>query len=311
MNSFVLSALIRTGVIEAIGAGNATPDAIAQACGVHRDVLRRTLRYASQLDLVSAQGDHFTLTEVGRCFLKDSPGSLYGSASFIGAPPWRDSWIAFEHCLRTGGPAFDHVFKQPFFQFLASNEEYGKPFDRYMTAMSAGMAPAIVEAYDFSPHATICDVGGGQGILLKAILSRTPAAKGILFDMATTTTSNVLGEVSDRVSIVNGSFFDPLPIADLMVLKTVIHDWNDEDSIRILSRCRESLRPGGKILLVEQVVEEPFTQFALFYDLHMQVMLGGAERTAQEFDELFRRAGLKLGRILPTKSPMKIIEAVL
>ncbi|MBK6571856.1 MAG: hypothetical protein IPG21_05205 [Saprospiraceae bacterium] len=94
-----------------------------------------------------------------------------------------------------------------------------------------------------------------------------------------------------------------------MILKTIIHDWNDENAIRILTNCRKNIKPNGKILLVEQVVEEPYTLMSLFYDLHMQVMLGGAERTEQEFKNLFESAGLKLNRIIPTKSPMKIVEA--
>ena len=94
-----------------------------------------------------------------------------------------------------------------------------------------------------------------------------------------------------------------------MVLKTVIHDWSDENAIKILTNCRKNLKPGGKILLVEQIIEEPHTLMSLFYDLHMQVMLGGAERTEQEFKALFESAGLKLNRIVSTKSPMKIIEA--
>ena len=120
---------------------------------------------------------------------------------------------------------------------------------------------------------------------------------------------HVLENVSDRVDIVRGSFFNSIPSANCMILKTIIHDWNDENAIRILTNCRKNIKPNGKILLVEQVVEEPYTLMSLFYDLHMQVMLGGAERTEQEFKNLFESAGLKLNRIIPTKSPMKIVEA--
>lgn len=114
----------------------------------------------------------------------------------------------------------------------------------------------------------------------------------------------------DRTELVAGSFFEKVPRADRMLLRTVIHDWNDANSIRILTNCREALHKGGKVLLVEQVIERPFTMMGLFYDLHMQVMLGGAERTEEEFAQLLAAAGLKLNRIIPTPSPMKLIEAV-
>jgi len=309
MNSFILSSLIKNEVLEAIGSGMNSTDELAKKCNLNNNVLARTLRYASIIGLVNITENKYSLTEVGLCFLKNTPGSLYGSASFISAPPWRDSWMNFEHCLKSGEPAFDHVFGQPFFQFLDSNQEYGKPFNHYMTMMTTVVAPVVAEAYTFIAFDTICDVGGGQGILLKAILEKSPKSKGILFDMESAVKENLLENTSDRVEIVSGNFFDSIPAADCMVLKTIIHDWNDENAIRILTNCRKNLKPGGKILLVEQVVEEPYTLMSLFYDLHMQVMLGGAERTEQEFKILFESAGLKLNRIIPTKSPMKIVEA--
>lgn len=309
MNSFILSALIKNDVLETIDSGINSTDEIAAKCKLNKNVLARTLRYAAFIGLINITENRYSVTEVGRCFLKNTPRSLIGSANFISAPPWRDSWVNFEHCLKTGEPAFDHVFSQPFFQFLDSNQEYGKPFNQHMTTVTTLTAPIIANSYDFSNYKTICDVGGGQGILLKEILTKYTQPKGILFDMESTIKEHVLENIIDRVQIVSGSFFDAIPSADCVILKHIIHDWNDENSIRILTNCRKNLKTGGKILLVEQVVEEPHTLMSLFYDLHMQVMLGGAERTEQEFKILFESAGLKLNRIVPTNSPMKIIEA--
>lgn len=308
MNSFILSALIKNNVIEILGSAPSTVEEISEKCKLNRNVLGRTLRYAGFIGLVNQTENEWSLTELGHCFLKDVPGSLYGSSAFISAPPWRDSWMNFEHCLQSGEAAFDHVFGQPFFQFLDANQEYGKPFNQYMNQMTAMVASIVPEAYDFSSFNTICDVGGGQGLVLKSILEKNRAVKGILFDLESVVKNHVLDNTSDRVNIVTGSFFDSIPSADCMILKTVIHDWNDENSIKILTNCRKNLNPGGKIVLVEQMVEEPFTITSLFYDLHMQVMLGGAERTEQEFNNLFKAAGLKLNRIISTKSPMKIVE---
>jgi hypothetical protein len=177
-----------------------------------------------------------------------------------------------------------------------------------MTIMSKSVAPVISMAYDFSKFKTVCDIGGGQGFLLKSILETNPATKGILFDFESAAKEHVLGETAARVQIVNGSFFDSIPPAGCMILKNIIHDWNDSNSVKILRNCRQNLNQNGKILLIEQVVEEPFNFKMLFYDLHMQVMLGGAERTEEEFRYLIDAAGLKLDRIIPTKSFLKIIE---
>jgi O-methyltransferase domain len=309
VNSQVVAALIKTNILESLATGPKSTDELARARKVNQNVLSRTLRFAAILDIVNFAEGKYYVTDVGRCFLKDVPGSLYSSASFIYAPPWRDSWNNFTHCLVSGLPAFDHVMGMPFFEFLDTNEEYGKPFNNYQTMLTTMVAPIVPEAYDFNSFKTICDVGGGQGILLKSVLERTPQSQGILFDMESAMKQHVLGDMVERVKLVAGSFFDNIPAADCLILKTVIHDWNDENSQKILTNCRKALNPGGRIILVEQVVEEPYTLSSLFYDLHMQVMLGGSERTEDEFRVLFQSAGLKLNRIITTKSPMKIIEA--
>lgn len=309
MNSQVVAALIKTNILESLASEPKSTAELVGACQVNQNVLSRTLRFAAFLGIVIFAEGKYSVTDVGRCFLKDVPGSLYASASFISAPPWRDSWNDFTHCLISGQPAFDHVMGMPFFEFLDTNEEYGKPFNNYQTMLTTMVAPIVPEAYDFNVFKTICDVGGGQGILLKSVLERAPETQGILFDMKSAMKQHVLGDMAERVELVSGSFFDNIPAADCLILKTVIHDWNDENSQKILTNCRKALNPDGKIILVEQVVEEPYTLASLFYDLHMQVMMGGSERTEEEFRALFLSAGLKLNRIIPTKSPMKIIEA--
>jgi len=309
MNSQIVSSLLRTNVIEQLGSGPRSSEELAEDCKLNQNVLSRVLRYAAFIGLLNYAEGKYSLSDVGRCFLKDVPGSLYMNTSIISAPPWRDSWNNFIYCLETGKPAFDHVHGVPFFNFLDNNQEYGKPFNHFQTLMTTMVAPMVPEAYDFSVFRTICDVGGGEGILLRAVLEKAHRTHGILFDMENALKHNVLGDAIQRVQLVAGSFFETVPAADCMLLKTVVHDWNDENAQKILSNCRKALNPGGKVILVEQVVEEPYTLYSLFFDLHMQVMLGGCERTEAEFRELFQLSGLKLERIIPTKSPMKIIEA--
>ncbi|MBP8726519.1 MAG: hypothetical protein KBF37_10895 [Saprospiraceae bacterium] len=305
----VIAALARYGIFEAISSGKKSLGIIANECGVNENVLSRSMRFAEYSGIVRRDEDHYSLTDVGMYFLKETPGNLTGSLNFISAAPWRDSWSNFWHCLKTGEPAFDFVHGQAFFDYLDAHPEYGNPFHGYMTQMTSRVAPEIAAAYDFGAFETVCDVGGGQGILLKAILDHYPDCKGILYDMENAMANHVLGSLGDRVTFTAGSFFDDVPPADCMVLKTIIHDWNDENSMRILSNCSKSLKRGGRVILVEQVVEEPHSMMALFYDLHMQVMLGGAERTEAEFRRILYASGLRLVGILPTKSPMKIIEA--
>lgn len=310
INTQIIIALIKAHVFEAIGKEGRSISEIAAACKVNEDFLSRTLRYAVAVDLVEKSNELYSLNEVGQCFLKDVPGSFFDTASYFNAPPMRDSWQNFLYALQTGKPAFDPVFGTNYFEFLSTNEEYGKPFNQVETERSVLHTPAIVEAYDFSNFTTICDVGGGQGMMLKGILEKTPGANGILYDLPSAVEDNVMNELSNRVKIIGGNFFDTVPEADCIILKAVIHNWSDENSLKILSNCRKALKPVGKLLLVEFVMEEPFNPFLLFADLHMQVMIGGAERTEKEFARVLESAGFKLNRIIPTKSNMQIIEAI-
>ncbi|MDE3185626.1 MAG: methyltransferase [Bacteroidota bacterium] len=309
-NTQVITNLITTNVIEILGEGSKKVEELATECKLNKNVLARTLRYASFIGVVNFDDDKYSLSETGKCFLQEHPGSLKIPGSFIGSAPWRDAWNNFRYSLETGEPAFDHAFGMPYFDYLDSHKDFGGAFNDYMTEMTSRIIPAIIEVYDFSGFDSICDVGGGQGTLLKAVLETAPKAKGILFDMESAVTGNVLGETASRTQIIPGSFFDDIPAADCLLLKSIIHDWNDENALKILMNCRKALKKDGRILLIEQVVEKPYNARELFYDLHMQVMLGGAERTEKEFGTLFESAGLELNLIIPTKSQAKIIEIV-
>lgn len=305
----VLVALTRLNVFKIIGQGKKTVDELAMSCRINKNLLARVLRYAQYFDLVVRTGNEYLLSETGKYFLNGRPESLIYSMGFVAAPPWRDSWNNFSYSLKTGEPAFDSVHQQSFFDFLDTHPEYGKPFNEIMTRLTEIAAPKIADAYDFGVFKTICDIGGGQGMVLKSILKKYPACSGILFDNETALQYHVLGNTLDRAQLVAGNFFDTIPSADGMVLKTVVHNWNDPDSIKILTNCRKALNPGGKLLLIEMLVEEPYEITTLFYDLYMQTLLGGAERTKEEFQVLLEAAGLQLERVLPTGSALRIIEA--
>jgi hypothetical protein len=309
-NTQVISNLVTSRVFEAIGEGAKGPDEIASECKLDTNVLSRSLRYATFIGVTDFADDKYSLTDVGRCFLADNPESLVFPASFIGSAPWREAWNNFRYCLQTGHSAFSHAFGMPYFEYLDKHQDFGSQFNTYMTAMTNRIIPAITAVYDFNGFDTICDIGGGQGTLLKAVLECAPKAKGILFDMESAMKDNVLGETAARTQIVPGSFFDQIPAADCLILKSIIHDWDDEHAVKILTNCRKALKKDGTILLIEQVLEEPYNARELFYDLHMQVMLGGAERTEKEFCNLLEAAGLELNMIIPTKSHAKIIEVI-
>ena len=307
----VLSALVKAGVIEQLGEQPKKLPELVQTCGLNADVLYRTLRFAAVIDVVTLNGEQYALTDVGRLLLKDVPGSLYMFLLLMGSEPWRNAWNNFSHTLATGDNAFEPVMGVGFFEYLDQHPEYGAPLNQWMTIRTSMVARAIVDAYDFTPFGTICDIGGGQGILLQTILIANPHLRGILYDQENVVKGHVLADMAARVEIQPGNFFERVPGSDVLLLKHVLHDWSDEKCQVILSHCREAMQPSSRLLIVEMVIPSPPDLMGAFYDLHMQVLNDGRERTENEFRLLLQKEGLKLKRMISTKSPMKIIEASL
>lgn len=310
-NTAVLHALVKTGVIEQLREQPRSLPELAQVCSLNADVLHRTLRFAAVIGVVTQDGEQYALTEMGRLLLKDVPGSLYMGLLLIGSKPWQSAWNNLAHALATGDSAFKSVMGADFFDYLDQHPEYGAPYNQWMTISTTMASRAIAEAYDFKPFHSVCDIGGGQGILLKTILAANPHLRGVLYDQKSVVEDHVLADMAQRVEIQTGSFFEQVPAADVLMMKSVLHDWNDEKCQVILGHCRKAMQPASRLLIVDMVIASPADLTGAFYDLHMQVLLGGRERTENEFSLLLKAAGLKLNRIISTKSPMKIIEASL
>lgn len=220
------------------------------------------------------------------------------------------------HSVKTGEPAFPEMYGMTAWEYRAAHPEENTIFDAAMTGLSLAEAEAVVRSYDFSGIGVLVDVGGGTGALLAAILVANPALRGILFDQPHVVAGakdllEVAG-VADRCEVVSGSFFEAVPGgADAYLLKSIIHDWDDASAIEILRKCRAAIADTGRLLLVERGIRprnEPDP--AKFIDLMMLVMLGGQERTADEYEKLYAEAGFRLTSVLHTGSLLDIIEGV-
>lgn len=310
-NTAVLHALVKAGVIEQLRTQPKSLQELTQACELNADVLHRSLRLAAAIDVVTRDGHRYALTETGRLLLKDVPGSLHMGMLLIGSKPWQSAWNNFGHALATGEDAFKTAMGTDFFEYLEQHAEYGAPYNQWMTISTTIAARAIVNAYDFTPFRSVCDIGGGQGILLKTILGSNPHLRGVLYDQESVLENHVLADTAPRVDIRSGSFFEHVPAADVLVMNSVLHDWDDEKCQVILRHCHDVMQPGSRLLIIDMVIVSPADFMGAFYDLHMQTLLGGRERTENEFRLLLKAADLKLHRIIPTNSPLKIVEASL
>jgi hypothetical protein len=185
-----------------------------------------------------------------------------------------------------------------------------------MMSITIGEAAGIATTYPFAEAQKVCDVGGGRGTLLSEILLHHPKVQGILVDAPGVLESakSLLDArgVRDRVELVPGSFFDAVPSgADVYTLKTVLHDWDDERSKKILSVVRSAMAPGARLAIIDFIVEPDCDHYAVMVDMHMMLVCGeGRERSREDFGRLLQATGFRMGRSLTTSTGMGIVEGV-
>jgi hypothetical protein len=306
----------KLGVADLLAGGPKGVEELAGEAGADASALYRVLRLLASAGVFEeAAGRRFSLTPLAEK-LKTGPGSLRSMTLHVAEGPSWAAWGALLHTVRTGETAFAHVNGAEVFPFYAAHPESAEPFNEAMSEMSAVVGQAVVEAYDFSPYKVIADIGGGHGQLLTSILRATPGAAGVLFDQPEVVEGAHprLREagLAGRCRVAGGDFFESVPAgADAYVLKYIIHDWDEERALRILRNVHAAAPAGARLLLVESVVPEGGEpSLSKLTDVHMMVMTGGRERTEAEYAELFERAGFRLARVVPTASPVSVVEAV-
>lgn len=310
-------AIAKLSIPDHLNSGPKSAEELAAATETHAPSLFRLLRALAAVGVLTQGEDgRFGNTPVSETLRADIPGSMRAFAMTELGEEHYPAWGELLHSLRTGAIAFDQAFGMPVWEFFGKNPNNAKIFNDAMSGITAQATAALHAAYDFAWIKTLMDVGGGHGALITSILQRNPEMRGVLFDAPEVIEGAQpimqASDVAGRCDLVGGDFFQSVPEgADAIILKWIIHDWNDEQCIAILKNCHRSLPENGKLMLVEAVVpagNEP--HFSKFIDLNMLVMTGGRERTEEEFRQLYEAAGFKLTRIVPTESPFSVIEGV-
>jgi hypothetical protein len=311
---FAAGAIAELGIADLIPRGAARPvTELAAEGGCDAALLYRTLRFLASYGIFEETAPRsFALTSAADAMRSDAPESTRGG--------WRMVHGIFraqqglEESLRTGRTPFVNSFGQPIFAYLGSHPEDAAIFDAGMTSFHGPETAAMLKAYDLSGIGTLADIGGGNGSLLIPTLSRYPNLKGLLFDVGHVidrARSNIhAAGLTDRCRIEQGSFFESIPQgADAYLLRHIIHDWTDEQSVAILKNCRRVMPANGRLLIVEAVVPPGnHPSAAKDFDFLMLMYPGGMERTADEYRALFQAAGFELSSITPTESPVSVIE---
>jgi len=298
-------------IADLLADGPQSPDDLGKAAGVKGDMLYRVLRALAGIGIFAEDNEgRFMLTPLAETLLGDSGQLAY--ARLHGQELYQ-SWGKLLEAVRTGDAGFVRAFDTPAFEYFSRNSDRGAVFDKAMTGHHGPEADPMLDAYDFSGFRELVDVGGGNGSLLTAVLKRHPGMHGVLFDLPRVVerahASMERDGVLERCRIVGGNFLESVSAGgDAYLLRHVVHDWRDEDAATILHNCRNAMKHGGKILVVEIVVpagNDP--SFAKWMDL-MMVTYGGKERSEKQYRELFAKAGLRLTRIVPTRAGISIVE---
>jgi hypothetical protein len=308
---------VKLGIPDELAKGPLSADEVARRTNADPGAVYRLMRALASRGVLRHRRDNtFKLTGIGKALRTGTPGSVRDFALFIGHPLRWEDWGNLLYSVQTGKPAVDKLRGMGFFEYVETDADLAEAFNNAMTAGSEFAIYAVLAAYDFSGFRTIIDIGGGHGRLLSMILAKADTARGVLYDLPTVVDGAgpelTKAGVAARCEVLGGSFFDSVPDGgDAYLMKAILHDWADDDAVKILTNIRSAIAPGGKLLLLESVLpERSSSDLGLLIDLEMLVAVGGKERTHAEWATLLSRAGFRLNRVVPTATPVSIVEAV-
>ena len=316
--SAAIYVVAKLGIADLLKDGPRSVEYLSIATSTHEQSLYRVLRAVSSAGVFTEEDNRtFANTPMSETLRSDHPNSVRDLTIWINEPEHWKVYGDLMHCVKTGQPAWDKTHGEPVFPYLfKTNTELGAIFNKAMTSYTHQTTVPLLEAYDFTSVRVVADIGGGLGHLLGAVLEANEGTTGILFDLPEVLQGapamlKKFG-VEDRVETVCGDFTQDVPVvADIYMLKHIIHDWYDEKNQVILGNIRKNMPDDAKVLIIETIIPEGNDpHFSKIIDLEMLAAPGGMERTATEFQKLLERSGLKLHRIIPTKGMMSIVEAV-
>lgn len=313
--SQIISVAAKLGIADLLKDGAKSSHELAQTTNSNPYALYRVLRALASLGIFTEPDPgFFALTQLAECLQTDVKGSVRAIAVMFGEPWHYRPWGDLFYSVKTGETAFSYQFGQEAFPYLAQNDEAANIFNEAMTSVSARDNAALMAAYDFSEADCVVDVGGGYGTLLMEVLKNHPDMKGVLFDQPAVIEGAKkqieAAGVTGACQVIGGDFFEEIPGGgDLYLLKSVIHDWDDERAIKILRNCNQAMKGKSKLLLIEHVINpSPESSFGKLIDIEMLVMSGGRERTEQEYRALLRAAGFELTNLITTQTTLSLIE---
>jgi SAM-dependent methyltransferase len=314
--SQIVGTLARLGIPDHLASGGpVAAGEVASLIACDPDATYRLLRASRVAGLVVTTPDgRFALTPLGEKLRADVSGSMRDAAIAMTAPGHWLPWGELSRAVRNGRCQTQETLGAELFQYYAEHPDEGRAFTGAMSSSTEIIADEIATVLDTSRASSVVDVGGASGVLISALLLKNPLLEGTILErpdvVARARAAVAERGLASRCRVVAGDFFAGVPKADILVLKSIIHDWDDKQSLLILSNCARALPQNGRVVLVEMVLpDDDRPNWAPLMDLNMLALLPGRERTAREYRDLLGRAGLRLDCITPTATRFSFIEA--
>jgi SAM-dependent methyltransferase len=307
-------ALATYSIADRLAKGSATADEIATWAAIDPQAALRLLRACTSVGLVTYDGKKFTATALLGTLQSDVPGSLRGLAIAFTSPGFWQPWGRFADTIRTNTPQTFSTLGTSTWEYYKEHPEEGAAFIRAMHGLTSPIAEDVVGVIDTSKVKLAADIGGASGTLVHRLMGANPNLHGIVVDLPEVVPSaeaaaRELG-LSNRSTAFPSNFFEYVPAADLYLLKHILHNWSDNEALVILKRCRESIRPGGRLVVVERLVGEIGEPgLGALMDLNMMVNFTGRERTLEEYRALIEKVGFHFSKVTRIRSPLAVIEA--
>jgi len=311
-----IHAVAELSVADRIGAGSKDVEDLARDCGVQPGPLRRVLRLLASRGVFREESPgFFAHTPLSETLQTGHPTSMRGWAQMTGGPIFA-SFSALMLSLKTGAPAFPSVHGTSPYHYFAAHQEDRAAFAEAMGDWNRQLAQSVLSARDFAGSQLIVDVGGSFGYLLADILAENPTTRGLILDLPEIAASARerlarLG-LEERCQAIGGNFFESVPSGgDIYLMSWILHNWNDEDCVKILRNCRRAIAPSGRLVTIDHVIQ-PGNEydFGRTSDLAMLVAFGGQERSEEEFRDLLARGGFRLMAVTPLTVPVSLLESV-
>lgn len=313
----LIYAAAELGIADLLVEGSKSIDELAQATQTHAPSLYRLMRSLASVGIFAEYERRFSLTPLGEFLQSDTPDSVRAAVKFFGQEWHWNVWENLYYSVKTGKPAFEHLYGQGLFEYY-QDPEVARVSSESKASISQRAAQSLLANYDFSAIHQVVEIGiYASGSTIIELLQANPTMQGVLFDfpsaIAWAAPAIASAQITNRCELVAGNCLEAVPSGgDAYILMFVVHNWDDDRAVQLLKNCREAMTANGKLLIVEMIMppgNEPFV--GKLIDLESLLTTpGGYERSEAQYRSLLETAGFQVTNIIPTQTANSIIEAV-